>query len=196
MVDSIILISGRSKRMKQEKALLPFSKSKNFVCHLVETYLKLESAQLFLVVNPNNEIDIKESCEKYRDRIQFIVNAEVDKGRHWSILTALKYVETGRGVFIQNIDNPFTSEDLIREMLRNYQPNSFLVPQFDGKNGHPLLLGSRLVDEMKMNAHKISDLKSFLNNQEKRSLKTKEKTILANINDPQEYEKWFTKGLK
>ena len=139
-----------------------------------------------------NEVRIKESCEKYKSKIEYVINTEAEKGRHWSILTALKRIEVGHGVFIQNIDNPFTSEELIREMLRNYQPNSFLVPQFEGKNGHPLLLGTQLVSEMKMNIDKITDLKSFLNNQEKRSLKTKDKTILANINDPEEYKKWFS----
>lgn len=191
MVDVVILISGSSKRMMQEKALLPFFKTKNFVCQLVETYLKFQNAHVFVVVNPNNELRIKESCEKYKNKIQFVVNSEAEKGRHWSILTALKRIELGRGVFIQNIDNPFTSEELISEMLRNYQPNSFLVPQFEGKNGHPLLLGAHLVDEMKMNAEKITDLKGYLNNREKRSLKTKDKTILANINNPEEYKKWF-----
>lgn len=192
MVDVIILISGSSKRMLQEKALLPFSKTKSFVCHLVETYLKLQNARILVVVNLNNEDRIKKACVKFENKIQFVLNVNAEKGRHWSVLTALKQVELGRGVFIQNIDNPFTSVALLRAMLRSYQPNSFLVPQFNGKNGHPLLLGSNLVAEMKTNSDTITDLKHFLNKQEKRSLITQEKAILANINSPEEYGKWFS----
>lgn len=192
MVDVIILISGSSKRMLQEKALLPFSKTKSFVCQLIETYLKLQNARILVVVNLNNEDRIKKACVKFENKIQFVLTVNAEKGRYWSVLTALKQVESGRGVFIQNIDNPFTSVELLRAMLRSYQPNSFLVPQLNGKNGHPLLLGSNLVAEMKTNSDTITDLKRFLNNKEKRSLITQEKAILANINSPEEYEKWFS----
>ncbi len=191
--DVILLISGNSRRMGQEKALLPFSRDKNFVCQLVETYLRLTGANIFLVVNSRNANRIQKACVAFQYQIQFVLNTEAYKGRHWSILTALRKVEKGRGVFIQNIDNPFTSTKLILEMQRKYQSDSFLVPQFQGKNGHPLLLGADLVSSMKANENKIKDLKEFLNQNNKVCMLTDEKEILANINSPEEYQKWFSK---
>lgn len=192
MQDVILLISGNSRRMGQEKALLPFSKNKNFVCQLVDTYLKLSGAKIFLVVNSQNANRIQKACMAFRNQIQFVVNTEAYKGRHWSILTALGEVKKGRGVFIQNIDNPFTSLKLIREMQKNYQAHSFLVPQFQGKNGHPILLGADLVSSMKADKDKIIDFKAFLNENTKVCMLTNEKEILANINSPEEYRKWFS----
>ena len=191
MVDIIILISGNSKRMGQEKALLPFSENKSFVCQLIQTYLKLQKSNIFVLVNPKNENSIKQVCYKFKDQLTFVTNTEAEKGRHWSIITGLKQIEKGRAVFIQNIDNPFTSINILQAMLKDYRADSFLVPQFKGKNGHPLLLGSALVEEMKRDENSIVDLKSFLNKHEKRSLITQEETILANINTPEEYKKWF-----
>lgn len=196
MVDVILLISGNSKRMQKEKALLPFSKHKSFLCQLLETYLKLQNAEIFVVVNERNEAIIKNSCLEFKDKISFVINPNPEKGRLSSILLGLKPLKPDRGVFIQNIDNPFTSLAVLQEMAQNYQADSFLVPQYKGKNGHPLLLGSNLVKEMKMNPEAISDLKSFLNTKEKHCLITEEKAILANINSPEEYKKWFSDEQK
>jgi len=195
MIDVILLISGNSKRMQKEKALLPFSKQRSFLCQLLDTYLNLQNAEIFVVVNESNEDIIKNSCLEFKDKISFLVNPNPEKGRLSSILLGLKHLKMDRGVFIQNIDNPFTSVSLLQEMTKNYQSDSFLVPQYKGKNGHPLLLGSRLVDEMKKGADAISDLKRFLNTKEKRCLITDEKAILANINSPEEYKKWFSELL-
>lgn len=191
MVDLILLISGSSKRMGQEKALLPFSKSQSFVCHIIETYLQIKELSVYVVVNKKNELLIKETCREFIQRITFIINPNPENGRLSSIQLGIEQLKQDRGLFIQNIDNPFVELDLLNAMLKNYQSNSFLVPQYHGKNGHPLLLGSLLIKEMKQNAKSISDLKSFLNSKKKRSLPVDNKAILANINSPEEYQKWL-----
>lgn len=191
MIDLILLISGMSKRMGSEKSLLPFSENKSFICHLIETYLSLQNITVFVVVNCQNSQAIKQACKNFDQQVVFIENPNPEKGRFWSILTGLERVNKGRGVFIQNIDNPFVNEQLINAMVENYQTNSFLVPQFEGKNGHPLLLGANLVKELKENADKLTDLKGFLNKQKKRILITNERAVLANINSPEEYKRWF-----
>lgn len=192
MVDVILLISGSSKRMGREKALLSFSKGKDFVCQLLNSYLSLSNINVFIVVNRKNESSIRQACNEFKESIEFVINPTPEKGRLSSILQGIHKVKEGRGAFIQNIDNPFVSSNLLNTMLKNYKPDSFLVPQFEKKNGHPLLLGSALVQEMKTQAKSITDLKSFLNTQVKRSLIVREETILANINSPEEYKKWFS----
>ncbi len=192
MIDVIFLIAGSSKRMGKEKALLPFSKEKSFVCNLLDAYLSLSVSKVYCIINRFNADSIKQECKKYENQIVFIENSNPEKGRIWSVLLGINQVKTGNGVFIQNIDNPFISSELLIAMLKNYNPNYFLVPQFNGKNGHPLLLGSELVQEIKANSDSISDLKSFLNSQKKQIYITENKSILANINSPEEYQKWFT----
>lgn len=191
MVDVILLISGSSKRMGREKAFLPFSEKQHFFCHLIEVYQCLADATIFVVVNDKNEDLIKNESTICDKRIVFVVNHESEKGRLQSILTGLKQVKDGRGAFIQNIDNPFVNEVLLTGMLQNYKVDSFLVPQFNGKNGHPLLLGADLIQELKANSNRISDLKCFLNSKKKECFITNDKAILANINCPEEYQKWF-----
>ena len=163
MVDVILLISGKSERMGREKALLPFSESESFICHLFEIYSYLTDSDIIVIVNSENSSAIKQSLGKIDKRVKFVLNPNPEKGRFWSILTGLKQMEKGRGVFIQNIDNPFISIKLLNGMLENYQSNSFLVPEFNGENGHPLLLGSFLVQELIENGSSFADLKSFLN---------------------------------
>lgn len=197
MVDAILLISGNSSRMGKEKALLPFSENKNFISHLLETYLEIPGSNIYVLVNPQNSTEIKLSAQNFKKRVEFIVNQNPDKGRIESILLGLKQIKEGRGVFIQNIDNPFVNTELLKSMLEHYHKESFIVPQFKAKNGHPLLLGSALVQDMKTNADSISDLKNYLSSKEKRCVITKDNSILANINCMEDYQNWFSdSGLK
>ncbi len=195
MVDVILLISGSSKRMAQEKALLPFSEKQSFFCHLIEVYKCLPDLHILVVVNASNEERIKKESKGIEKQLLFIRNPNPEKGRLESVLTGLRKVKKGRGVFIQNIDNPFVNADLLKGMLQNIRPNTFLVPQFNGKNGHPLLLSPELVQDLIEKADSVSDLKSYLNSQKKECFITNNKAILANINSPEEYRKWFP-GLK
>lgn len=191
MIDVILLISGNSKRMGNEKALLPFLDGKSFVCHLIDVYSKLKDSTLYIVLNANNEKQIKQAVENRHPNLVFLINPKPENGRLSSIRIGLNKMDKGKGVFIQNIDNPFVDKMLIDEMVRRYNANAFLVPQYHGKNGHPLLLGAQLVQELKMQQETITDLKRFLNNQEKHTCATSFKTVLANINTPEEYAKWF-----
>jgi CTP:molybdopterin cytidylyltransferase MocA len=189
MIDVILLIAGSSKRMGKEKALLAFSKEKSFVCHLLDAYLSLSVSKIYCVLNMHNSNSIRQECEKYKNEIVFIENSNPEKGRLWSIILGINKVKTGKGVFIQNIDNPFVNTKLLKSMLDNYKPNTFVVPQFKGKNGHPLLLGADLIQELKEKS--ITDLKSFLNSKQKLVYITQNQSVLANINSLEEYQKWF-----
>lgn len=196
MIDILLLISGNSKRMGQEKALLPFLNNKSFVCHLIDVYSKVKEATLFVIVNANNEQPIKEAVGNRNPKLVFLINPNPEHGRLSSILIGLNKLKKGNAVFIQNIDNPFVDELLIDEMKKAYASDAFLVPQYNGKNGHPLLLGSELVSELISQQQHISDLKSFLNTKKKNILPTNSEAILANINTPKDYAAWFSKPNK
>jgi len=191
MVDVILLISGSSLRMGKEKAILSFTKDKNFVSNILDNYLRLPDCRIYVIVNTENEVQIKQTCKKYQNKIKYITNSNPEKGRIWSILTGLENIKIGRGVFIQNIDNPFVDTELLNGMLSNYKSDSYIVPQFNGKNGHPLLLGADLVQELKEKRSRIADLKSFLSKQKKNCFISQNQKILANINCPEDYLKWF-----
>ncbi len=195
MMDTVLLISGSSNRMGQEKALLPFSNDKNFVGHLVDVYSKIKTSTLYIIVNTHNEQHIKKAVGHRNPKPVFLINPNPENGRLSSILLGLNRMNKEKGVFIQNIDNPFIDEALINEMRKEYKSNAFLVPQFDGKNGHPLLLGAELVSELISQQQHITDLKSYLNTKKKNVLPTNSKAILANINTPKDYARWFSKPL-
>jgi len=178
--------------MGKEKALLPFSNSKSFVNYLIDIYSQMNDSTLIVVLNRENEDKIKFEIGKRKKPILFLINPEPEKGRFSSIKIGLDHIQKGRGAFIQNIDNPFITKELIAEMQKRYQVNAFLVPQYNGKNGHPLLLGADLVRELKESKDSIHDLKSFLDSKEKQIVKTKGQGVLANINSPEDYQYWFS----
>lgn len=189
MPDLILLTSGNSSRMGTEKAFLPFSNNLTFIEHILACYSGFSKSKLFLVVNSQNYNDIKQKVSNCG--AQLILNDNIEKGRFHSIQLGIGKSANSDGVFIQNIDNPFVNHSLLKGMSSLYDPNAFVVPQFQNKNGHPLLLGNELVRVLKENATAYSDFKIFLNRYEKRFFVSEQESVLANINSQQEYQKWF-----
>lgn len=193
MVNVIVLVSGQSQRMGKEKALLPFFESKSFINHIIDSYLSCNVSKIIVVVNQNNRDLILKEIGRRILNVTLVVNTRTEEGRLSSILAGLTKIDNDFGVFIQNIDNPFVNVQLIKGILKKYDSNAFVVPQYQGKNGHPLLLGASLVLKLRNESIVKTDFKSFLNQHRKKYFKSKEEGISANINDTSEYEKWFAK---
>ena len=189
MPDLILLISGNSSRMGKEKAFLPFSNNLSFLEHILKCYSGFLKGNIFFVLNSRNYKAIEQKVSHYT--AQLVRNDDTEKGRFHSIQLGIDKSTSSDGVFIQNIDNPFVNKSLLKGMSSLYEPNAFVVPQFQNKNGHPLLLGNELVRELKENAAAYSDFKIFLNQYEKRFFVSEQESVLANINSQQEYQKWF-----
>ena len=195
MIDVILLAAGSSVRMKTEKALLPFAFQETFLSHILSTYLKIDGLDITIVVNPKNyKRLLQEQCTQHK-RIKIIINSSAEKGRLSSIALGLEKVKKDHGVIIQNIDNPFVTPDIIKGMIKMYRDDTYVVPQHQNMNGHPLLLGSQLVNALKETANQLGDFKSFLKEKTPVFYKTYDAAIMANINSADEYFKWFGKEI-
>lgn len=191
MLDVVLLISGSSFRMGREKALLPFSEDNVFLTHIIQNYLHIRTEKIILIVNKSNIDSIKNACKSYSKHLEFVLNLQPEQGRLWSIKTGLRLIEEGHGVFLQNIDNPFIDSRLLNGLSALYNERTCVVPRLKEKNGHPLLLGAQIVKDFNSEIESITDFKQFLNGYEKSYFLADNKAILANINTPEDYYRWF-----
>jgi len=183
----IILSAGSSARMGTHKALLKFDSERNFLQKITETYSLAGIEQVIVVVNSELFKLIKKSDLTLSKKVLLVMNGKPELGRFYSLQTGIKHLKTGNYCFFQNIDNPFTSEELLSEMIIHNNKSDVIVPVFQNRAGHPVLISPVVAQEI-LNAPDLGlRINLFLKRFEIDKVKISDHTILLNINSPEDY---------
>jgi len=186
---ALILSAGNSERMGKHKALLKFDADRTFIQKITETFILSGIEQVVIVVNSELLELIKESNCILSEKVQLIVNEKPELGRFYSLQTGVKHLKPGNSCFFQNIDNPFTSETLLREMILHKNEADVIMPTFQNESGHPVLISPSVIEEI----FKVQDyelrIDLFLKRFEIKKIETSDPNILVNINSPEDYQK-------
>ncbi len=191
-ISAVILSSGFSSRMKIPKAFLLFDSNKTFIEKIMETYLQSGISKINIVVNSGIIKTIERILSKYLydHRIQLVLNPFAERGRFNSLKLGLNNA-TSSFAFLQNIDNPFTSIALLKEMVTQANHADYVVPNFQDQNGHPILISRKIVDHLQSLVGDDHILKNELNLFLKAKCSWPDERILLNINTQEEYQKYF-----
>lgn len=186
----VILAAGAGNRMGVPKWKLPFNSERNFLEHLVFTY-SCAGFNRIAVVMTQEESEEFEGTATAR-KCKMVINNQPRSGRNHSVGLGLAAFGQYGFAFIQNVDNPFTTPELIIEMWHGRLSDGFVVPAFEGKPGHPVLLGGLLCREFLR--HKTPDLhfRTWLYSFPKRAIETRSPRILQNINTPDDLKEAIT----
>jgi len=184
-VSAIILAAGNSGRMGSDKAQLPAGNGFSFAGKLVKGFSEFGVHPIVVVVNKN--IDLSEL-----NPLQIIttLNEHLEKGRSWSILLGMKDVPGDCSCFLQNIDNPYIENELLDLLLDSVKPDSYAVPVYQGRGGHPVLLGGQIVNYLK-NLNDLPDFKEVLKLYKRIETPYYNERILLNINTPEDYDRFL-----
>ena len=193
----IILMAGKSSRFGQPKAFLPFDENHNFIQNLLHQYIEAGINQIVLVTNTLlvNELEMNLPGNLPKEKIKIIVNPDIESNRFYSLKLALQNMELSYPVFIQNIDNPFTSSDLINEMKGKIQENQYVAPGYQGKRGHPILLSKEILKFIIEFDSVNENLRDLLEDFICEEVPTDDTRLMANINTREEYVKYFNHEL-
>jgi CTP:molybdopterin cytidylyltransferase MocA len=183
----IILAAGNSVRMGEHKALLKFDSDRNFIQKLTETYLLAGIEQVIVVVNSELFKLISESSLALSGKVKLVVNDKPELGRFYSLQTGVKLIPTGNYCFFQNIDNPFTSEELLKEMILHKAKAGVIIPTFNKKSGHPVLISPLVVKRIFEGTDYKIRIDTFLNQFTEKKIEVPDPKILLNINSPEDY---------
>ncbi len=187
----IILSGGNSSRMKTHKALLPFSQNKNFLQHIIGVYLNTGLSDIVVVKNE----DINLNPKQYPNAT-IINNNHPEKGRIYSIQLGLQQLSEHTDCFIQNIDNPFVTKQLLSDLLKHQNKADFISPVYYDKGGHPVLLSGIILNKIRTITDNKTTLRDILSDFNRYKVVTNDERCILNINTPDDYSQYFSFNQK
>lgn len=134
--------------MGRQKALLPLG-DRPLITHIVDGISSAGINQIYLVTGhqfPAVRSALAGRC------VQFIHNDNYEKGEMLSSVQTGVHAARGAsdGFFVALGDCPFVLPETYQRMMRAYSESNapVLLPTFEGKRGHPVLIDSRFADEI------------------------------------------------
>ena len=188
----VILAAGKSERMHVPKLGLKYDESMSFVEKIIDTILKIQPAECVLVVNDQGMDWINTNALKIPEKVKITLNDDPDKGRFYSLQCALNALQSKNYVLIVNIDNPFVGEKIINDMLNIREGFEIVIPGFEGRGGHPVIISPKIVDDILSQKTENMRLDEYFKNFSKKIMHTEDGTVLININTPEEYKSTFS----
>ncbi|MDX9696488.1 MAG: NTP transferase domain-containing protein [Bacteroidales bacterium] len=187
----IILAAGKSSRMGIPKWSLRFDEKSSFIKHIISEYHSFGCKEIILVINETDYSSFVEKKYTLPDNLKLVINKYPEWDRFYSLKLGVEKLSINQFVFIQNIDNPFVNHDLLINLLVNSENADLVVPEFDGRGGHPILINQQIIITIKNNQGNILHLKDFLNQFVKKKMTVSDERILVNINQLIDYQKYF-----
>lgn len=136
---AVILAAGESRRMGRLKPLLPLG-SKTLLQRVVDSFLEAGAASVIVVLGHRAE----EVAECVKDRpVEATLNDQYREGMLSSVQWGARQVsEEAPAFFLALGDQPDVPPDVLHSVSREWEahPGSLVVPTFEGKRGHPILI--------------------------------------------------------
>ena len=149
-VGAILLAAGRSRRMGAFKPLLPFGRNRT-VAEACVANLRAAGIEEIIVVTGHRAEEMKEQLGNLN--VRFAVNREASSEMTLSIRRGVEQLPEGlTAVLVHLVDLPGVSGETIREIA--HAPAAvageprLIVPQHDGRGGHPVLIDSAFRDQL------------------------------------------------
>jgi CTP:molybdopterin cytidylyltransferase MocA len=187
----LILAAGNSSRMQTLKSFLPFNEDSTFFEKIVNTYLTWGCKEIVAVINKHffNKMPFDFQLPP---GLKFILNEHPEFERFYSVKTGLQHMQDCDFCFIQNIDNPFITTDMLDLIYSNRSPEKYVIPTYKNKGGHPVLINSANMIRLKSYPEDNANLREVLGEMPSCKTEMDDDRILININTAVEFEKYFT----
>ncbi len=180
---AVVLAGGKSSRMGQDKALLPFGGYSSLTQYQYEKLLKIFK-----------EVYISSKTDKFSAKFPLII----DKSNISSPMVALKSIfeELNCNIFVIGVDMPLVSNQIVTTLIDEFENGSFEIVYASSSFGKEPLCGvyhknvlHKIKELLKSDIHKLNTLLD--------SCSTKEiyfdtKEPFTNINYYKEYQRLLT----
>jgi len=190
----VILAAGASSRMGREKALLPWRGS-TFLENGMRT-LGAQTEMVLVVAGANAEglRPIVDAAGAF-----LIVNRQPERGQFSSLQIGVQEVlNRGRDAAILTlVDRPAPRPETVQLLKSSFldAPSDIwaVVPQFEGRHGHPLVAGREMItaflrEPQDSNARAVE----HANQKHIRYLEVDDPLVVWNVDTPEEYERILT----
>lgn len=177
---AIITAAGASTRMGKMKALLDW-KGQPLISHQIETLR--DFGQTVVVTGYGAEL-----LRPYLIGVDEAYNADYSQGRASSLRCGAQRVKPCRALLICGVDQPLRLE-LIEAMLSNLGEAAYIVPEFQGKSGHPIIFRGELLPLISHVSEENFGLRALVKQYAKdaRRLPWEDSRIWLDLNTPEDY---------
>jgi molybdenum cofactor cytidylyltransferase len=142
MIAAIILAAGQSKRMGQNKMLLPFGRST--VIESIVTEVTACNLSEVVVVTGHEHEEI--AALLANNPVRCVFNSDYDRSEMIvSIQAGLRALsEKIQAALIVLGDQPRIQRDMVQRIVAAYAPHALIIPSFQNRRAHPILVDRSL----------------------------------------------------
>jgi molybdenum cofactor cytidylyltransferase len=175
--------------MGVQKLLLPFG-GKTVITHIVDQILASTISDVQVVVGHQAD---RIKTELSGRAVSIVKNPNYKSGMLSSVRCGLRNLpEECRAVMVVLGDQPSITAGLIDQMIESYAATdkNILVPLYDGKRGHPILLARQYRDEI-MTRYADVGLRGLLHDHPEKvfELKVTIASVLCDMDCPEDYRR-------
>jgi CTP:molybdopterin cytidylyltransferase MocA len=188
---AIILAAGKSERLGYPKLSLKYNKENSFIEQIAMKFKTFGCNEIMAVVNQSGYDYIQKHGLKLPINLKLVINEHTEWHRFYSLKTGANGLTGTQVVFVHNVDNPFVNHEVLHNLLVNSNKADYIIPEFNKKGGHPFLISSKIVNDLKTSDFDQKHLKDFLSQYSRLRVPVSDENILVNINTLDEYKKYF-----
>jgi CTP:molybdopterin cytidylyltransferase MocA/xanthine/CO dehydrogenase XdhC/CoxF family maturation factor len=146
-VSGMILAAGESKRMKQQKLLMDFH-GESFIRTIVRKVSASDADQVMVILGSHSR---KISDQIHSFGVDMVFNPLYKEGMLSSIQCGFNTISKNvDAVLVILGDQPMIETETINKLIQRYRKtrDKIIVPVYQGKRGHPVLIDARFKDEI------------------------------------------------
>jgi len=194
---AVILAAGESTRMGADKALLPWPPNPSGVTSTHQTFLSAAIAALdafsdmVIVVAGKNEAALEPIA--YASGASLVRNPAPERGQFSSLQVGLQEVMNhGRdAAMVTLVDRPPASAATLQTLCAAFaeaQEKWAVIPEYDGKHGHPILLAREMI-EVFLKAPATASARDIEHQHQQHIeyVAVSDPAVTLNVNTPQDY---------
>jgi molybdenum cofactor cytidylyltransferase len=190
----LLLAAGKSTRMGSLKALLPWEGTTLLQYQLSQLERSMLN-QIFIILGYESS-KLLPYVEESSSRI--VCNQNYEKGKSESIKAGVLAIEDDYDCFIiTSVDQP-VNHILLNALIHRFRQTNtnIIIPVYNKRRGHPILLSTKLRDEIMQINEETQGLRAILQkrNDEICELIVEDQSVLFNFNNKKDYEIGFSKG--
>lgn len=183
---AILLAAGSSSRTTHPKQLFQIN-GKPLVQFQIEALLDANITTVYVVVGYHSHHVIEAIGSN--NRVKIVLNPTPEKGMFSSLLEGIKALTTSEErLLIHPVDVPITSS--LTQLLQ--AEGNILIPSFNGKNGHPIIVKSTLVQSIAKEPQQRLDRWLERHRKMIHYIESADSCILLNANTDEELLRYFT----
>lgn len=181
-IEGVILAAGKSSRMTGDSKMTMDLNGRSVIERSIDSLSPFCSR--IIVVTGFHVEAVMVSAGHCRE-VVFVHNPDCEKGMFSSLRMGLRHTD-GERVLILPGDCPFITHEVCEKLLQGKR--DIVLPAYQGKKGHPVLLSRRAVEDL-LADDRCQSLREYISTNKAEIIAVDRPEILWDIDTPEDYAK-------